>query len=142
MDQKMTPDKALWHALMTVGLGVLLVAGFVLYVGSRSAFWPAFVDLWPVLAIIFLVTALILLPFVYRKYRNGPPPPLTRRQHLERAAFLGVLACVYTLLIVFDNEPARHLVWKWLIAGGWLVSGLDHLRRAYKRKEESPSPAQ
>ncbi len=135
MDQKMTEQKAFWHALMTVGLAALLVIGFLLYL------LPSHLDFGPAVIVTVLVIPLILLPMVYRKYVNGPPPPLTRQQHLKRAVVWGLLGCAYVVSIFVDHRTGWGLVWKWSYSGSFLLTALDHLRRAYK-KEANPSPLQ
>jgi peptidoglycan/LPS O-acetylase OafA/YrhL len=134
MDRKMTEGKAFWHAVLTIGLAVLLVAGFLLYLaGPHSENWPAF-------AVIILVPALIMLPFVYRKYVNGLPPPLTRQQHVKRAVILGLLACAYTAAIFVDHKTGWKFVWQCFYPGGVLLAALDHLWRAYKKEGDLSNP--
>jgi hypothetical protein len=135
MNPGMDEKKAFRHALMTVGLAVLLVGGFLLYLtGGRS-------DLWFAQVLVILVPALLLLPLVYRKYVNGPPPRLTPQQHLTRAVLLGLLGSAYVVAIFINHRSGWGRVSQFCYSGALLVTALDHLRRAYK-KERAPSPTQ
>jgi len=140
MDQNMTPHKAFWHALLTVGLGVLLVASLLLYLGEHSEL-KGHNELWPVLAFVFLVTAIILVPVVYRRYMKGPRPLLTPQQHRAQAAWQAVAAIVYFGIHWAQPGENRMSKWAWMIVGIWLASALNHLRQAYEKAGKS-SPIQ
>jgi hypothetical protein len=134
MDQNMTERKAFWHALMTVGIAVLLITGFLFFlVGPHSEHWLAF-------ALIISVPALIMLPFVYRRYMEGPRPPLSRQEHLRHAVWCAFIAAGYFVLY-WGKQVHVKSVWSWSYVGLWLVLSLNHLRQAYKR-QGTASPAQ
>jgi len=139
MDQNMTPRKAFWHALMTVGLGVLLVASLLLYLGERYGLEEHY-ELWPGLAFVFLVMAIILVPVVYRRYMNGPRPPLTPQQHLIHAIWQAVTTSLYCG-IHWARPEIRMSKSAWMIVIIGMSSAFNHLRQAYKKVGDS-SPAQ
>jgi len=93
-------------------------------------------------AIILLITALLLVPLIYRKYVNGPPPPLTRGQYLKRAAFFGVFGCLYMTGVFMDHDTGWNLFWQCVTLVIWWMDGAKYLWLAYKRKEEYPSITQ
>jgi len=141
MNRNMTERKAFWHALMTVGLAVLLMTSVLIFLAELySRTWPALSEMWPVMAVIFLVTGLILLPFVYRRYLAGPPPPLTPRQHRVQAMWQAAYVIAYLAICMLLGEK-RISKWEWMIAGLLLSSALNHLRLA-NTKEGDTSLAQ
>jgi hypothetical protein len=134
MDHGMNERKAFRHALATVGVAILLLAGFLFYlVGPHSELWPAFL-------MVILVPALILLPLVYRKYVNGPTPPLTRQQHINRFILQVLLSCVLAAGIFVDHPTGWRLVSQSCYSGGLLLGALGHLRRAYKSEGNLSQP--
>ncbi len=132
MDQTMTARKAFWQALMTVSIAALLVTGFLFFlVGPHSEHWLAF-------ALIIFVPAVIMLPFVYRRYMEGPRPPLTRQEHIRQGIWCAFVAVGY---LVLYWEKLVHVKPVWLLSyvGLWLILSLNHLRQAY-RKQRIASP--
>ena len=137
MNRNMTERKAFWHALMTVGLAVLLVTSVLLFLAELySRTRPAFAEMWPVLAGIFLVTGLMMLPFVYRRYLAGPPPPLSPRQHRIQAMWQTAYVIAYLAICMLSGEK-RISKWEWMIVGLLLSSVLHHLRLAYKKEGDT-----
>jgi hypothetical protein len=134
MNPGMDEKKAFRHALMTVGVAVLLVGGVVFYLTG----WQS--ELWMVQLLVILVPALLLVPLVYRKYANGPPPPLTPQQHRTRAVLLGLLCSASVVVIFIDHRSGWGRVSQFCYSGALLVMALNHLRAC--RKERAPSPTQ
>ena len=127
--QEMTKQEAFWQALATVIAAALLGLSALLY------FLSPHYSYWPAVLLIVLIPALLLLPFVYRQYRNGRPQ-LTRRQYLNRSVLYGLVTAIY----LGDNILDPRMGWRLVIAlsgvGGWALLTLDHLWRAYKVKKE------
>ena len=134
MNQNMNERKAFWHALMTVGLAVLLMTSVLLFLAELNS---QLAELWPFMAVIFLVTGLIMLPFVYRRYKTEPRPPLTPQKHRAQAIWQAVLAIAYLAICMMPGEK-RITRYTWMIVGLWLSSALNHMRLAYKKEEMHP----
>ena len=134
MDQHMSERKAFWHALMTVGLAVLLMTSVLLFLAES---YSQLAELWPVMAVIVLVTGLIMLPFVYRRYMTGSRPPLTPQQHRAQAIWQAVCVIVYLAICMLPEEK-RITRYTWMLVGLWLSSALNHLRLSYKKEEMHP----
>ena len=143
-------QKAFRHSLIIVGVAVLGVFGmFACQAGLHSGNWSIY-------APVILISGLLVFPLVYFSYKRGSRP-LTRRYSILSAMLCGVLAIGYFVsAIVAPKIVGPELVgpervgpktgWELaraLIFGAvWMFAALAHLLRAYKRKEESPSPAQ
>ena len=124
----MTNKKAFRDALLTVGTAVLLVVAVLLYAAGPDS------DLWPAFVVIILVPALVMVPFVYSRYVNGPPTPLTPQQHLNKAIQCGLFAVAYFALCWMKYGKDLKSVWTWINVAVWVLLALDHLRRAYKKE--------
>ena len=136
MDNKMTEQKALRDAVLTVGLAVLLVSGVLFYLVRPIS------ENWVAIIVITLVPALLMLPVIHTRYVKGPPPPLTRQQHFKRALIFGLVACLGTVLIFTEHKWDWGLVWKCCYVGGWLATSIKHFRLSYREEQENPVPIQ
>lgn len=139
-------QKAFRHSLIIVGVAVLGVFGmFACQAGLHSGNWSIY-------APVILVSGLLVFPLVYFSYKRGPQRPVARRYSILSAVLCGALAIGYFVSglvepkIVGPELVGRKTGWglaRALVFGAiWMFAALAHLRRAYKRKEESPSPAQ
>jgi hypothetical protein len=127
--QEMTKQEAFWQALATVIAAALLILSALLYLLSpHYSYWPA-------VLLVVLIPALLLLPFVYRQYRNERPQ-LTRRQYLNRSVLYGLITAIYLGDNILDPRTGWRLVIALSGVGGWALITLDYLWRAYKVKKE------
>jgi hypothetical protein len=134
-------QKAFRHSLIIVGVAVLGVFGMFAYqAGLHSGNWSIY-------APVILVSGLLVFPLVYFSYKRGSQRPVTRRHSILSAGLCGVLAIGYFVSgivgpKIVEPKAGWGLARAWIFGAVWMFAALAHLRRAYKRKEESPSPAQ
>jgi len=129
----MTPGKAFWHAVATVGAAVLIVCMPAAY------FLKLDTEAWLVFLLFMLVPALLLLPLIYHRYMQGPKRrQFTRRQHLVFTILFGALAVAYLVSNIRGSSKGLESVSTWAIGGGWLLFAVDHLRRYLKPNEDTP----
>jgi hypothetical protein len=134
---EMTSQKALRHAVATVGSAVLIVCALATY------FLRADTEMWLIFLVMILVPALLLLPLVYRRYMQGPRrPQLTRRQHITRTIMFGSLSIAYVAASVIDPTKSWRSVHTWIFGGAWMLMAIDHLRRAFKPRGEKVPTSQ
>jgi len=127
--------KAFRHSLIIVGVAVLGVFGMFAYqAGLHSGNWSIY-------APVILVSGLLVFPLVYFSYKKGSRP-FSRRHSILSAVLCGVLAIGYFVSGIVEPKTGWELARALIFGASWMFAALAHLRRAYKRKEESPSPAQ
>jgi hypothetical protein len=129
---EMNQTKALQHALITVGTGAVIVYIALVLMGARA-------HMWPELGTIIILSSLALIPFIYRRYLNGPKE-LTRRQHLMSALFY---AGILTVELVDGSSKAGflHSVSSQFFTLAWMTGVmLDHLRQAFKADNPELKP--
>src|SRR5690349_20738843 len=108
--------KAFWHAVLTVVPAALVAAGVIFcLVGFQE---------WAACIILVVVPALILLPLVSARYREGPRPEPTPKELRKRAMLWSFLSFMYILAILVDHKTGWNAVLKWAIALAWLVGAL------------------
>lgn len=112
------------HAVLTVGSAALVAAGVIFYL-VRLREWAASL-------IIILVPALVLLPLISARYKEGPRPEPTPEQHRKSAILWGSLSLVCILTNLLDHRTGWNAVLWWALAIGWLVQALQRLRRAHR----------
>jgi peptidoglycan/LPS O-acetylase OafA/YrhL len=128
--------KAFRHSLIIVGVAVLGVFGmFACLAGLHSGNWSIYTP-------VILVSGLLVFPLVYFSYKRGSQRPFTRRHSTLSAMLCGALAIGYFVSAIVDPKTGWGLARAWILGAVWMFAAFVHLRRAYKRKEESPSLAQ
>jgi hypothetical protein len=126
------PEQAFWQALATVGIPSVLVFGGIFYFFGIGA------DEWFVYVVFSGVPIVLLLPLVYRRYRKGPPPPLTSKQHKIRAIIFGCVATFYLVALAVRPDSRREIS-TWVFMGGWSMMATNHFLLA-RKSEQTPSP--
>jgi hypothetical protein len=126
----MTPRRAFWEALVTIGVPSLLVWGVVLYLlrAQVSA------EDWPLFAILVALPLPLFFP-IYHRYRKGIHPGQQNRKpwfHLACAILIASLAVDY----VFDalHRSSWDRLFHLALAAGWLFVSIDHFRRWAKAR--------
>jgi O-antigen/teichoic acid export membrane protein len=128
----MTERKAFWHALTTVIIAAGVAAGFFFFLfGPHSKHWLA-------LAIIIVLPALFMLPFVYSRYLSGSPRPAPPASyHYSQAILYFLIAVAFVVLHgIYPKVPGFRDSWGY--TGVWLIMALYHLYRAYAKRKVLP----
>jgi len=126
----MTPRRAFWEALATVGIPSLLIWGAILY-SIRTNANP---DEWP-LYLIFVGVPLLLFFPIYKRYKKGVRYGVesrTRGYHLKCAILYAALSVVFAVLALRVHRNRWDLIIDLMLAAGWLLTSADHIRRAVR----------
>lgn len=125
----MTPRRALWEASATICIPTVVIWGTILYL-FRTRLSP---DELPVL-LIFVALPFFLIPVLYKRYLQGTSSTKLRtpRYHFIFAAGSVVLGSTYVVETLLAHRRGWDLAMKLAAGVGWLLVGIDHLRRARK----------
>jgi hypothetical protein len=126
----MTSLKAFWLTLATVGIPSVLIWGILLhFIGFGLNEWPAY-------ALLILISALLLSPFVYRSYRDrATAKKLTRDDYLRRAIVSGASTVVFLVLGFMHAQYRQGSAKNWMMPALWFLATFYNLHRASKAEK-------
>lgn len=130
--QGVTLQTALWYGLTTIPPAVVFACGtwFALRVKSVEIRLIYF-------AVVLVLTAGLLL--VISRYVLGRNRvQSTRRRHLINATLYEALGAGYLVLSIRSLTHAPNAWPIWIFPAGFLLLGVNHLRRAYTIQEADP----
>jgi hypothetical protein len=134
----MTAKRAFWEALAIVAAPILAIWGYYAY--KAGLHW----DEWPIYLIFAVIPAFLLLPLLYKRFfrGQGARAKFTRGQHIVWAAVTTVLATAYLLGALYAAptgfDRASHIAFSL----GWYLLAAEHVRRARKAEDNSPTTTQ
>jgi hypothetical protein len=132
----MTPRRAFWEALATVGIPSFVIWGTTLY-SIRTNANP---DEWP-LYLIFVGLPLLLFFPIYKRYKKGVRYVVdsrTRGYHVKCATLYAALSVLYAVIALRVHRNGWDLVIYLTFAAAWLLTSADHIRRAAKSRANLP----
>jgi hypothetical protein len=130
----MTPRRAFWEAITTICVPILAVWGTILYLFRTRLSW----DEVPFLLIVIALPLPLIIP-IYKRYLRGTSTTKLRtpRFHYIFAIVSAVLGSAYIVSTVLRHRGRMDLVTDLIVGTGWLLIGIDHLRRAAQARKDA-----
>lgn len=133
----MSPQRALWEAVATVCIPIVLVWSVVLYLVRENAH-P---DEWPIY-LIFIAIPLPLIYPIYKRHLKGEDQPKIRapRYYFIASACFACLGSADVVLVFLDHLRKWDAASKLVVGISWLALGGDYLRRGLSARKQGALP--